>query len=884
MKREIPLFTPRTKKPAFALSLVIGIARVMAVIILVVCASGAGALLGVARAYMTTAPTLDINQIEDSAQTTFIYDANGQELTSYKGLENRIWATLDEIPQALQNAFIAIEDVRFYSHFGVDLKRLFGALISNLQSGTRQGGSTITQQLIKMRITGSESSYKRKLQEAYLAIQLERTYTKEQILEAYLNTIPLGGANYGVKAAALDFFNKDLDQLTLRECATLAGLTRNPSYYNPRLNYYTRNKPEQTDNRTNVVLKAMYDNQLITKEEYDQAMNEKLYVVEKAQSIGMYDMAYAVEYAVQNVIDFMLKQRNLANTTANRNAMEREIRSGGYHIYTTIDPDIQHLLEDTVMNWTQYPTMRYKGDEVIWTPNADGTRTQVMQPQAAAVILSLPDVEIKAVMGGRTLPTQMKEFNRAYQSTMPVGSSIKPLAVFGPAMDKGYSPATIIANIKAPISGWDSELGYPKNYSEAQYNGACTIREGVRRSLNVVAARTLLDLVGINTSTNYLEKLGINRSHILPTGSGLALGSSGITPLEMSQAYCAVANSGQFKQAIAFTKITDSKGNTVLDPYALRDTYQVFKPGTAWMLLDTMKDVISSTGTGWRANFPGMTIAGKTGTNTEERGVSFTGITPYYVSSVWIGSDAYKPLASGSAGGNACCPLWKAYMQVLHQGLENRDIIQDSPESLGLVKATVCKYSGKHPSDACPSSSLITDWFHADCVPTETCDMHQKVIICKDSGKYAGPYCPAESCQVESAIVLPMGSIYRTAAPADLQFSMPGALLELPNPSDVLTLPEGDTRLEKYCSLHTPQSGNAEALSPLMTEGQEVYAKAKRLARLYQGELDEAILQQIGTAADNLLTQMQTAGITPQQLQAALDEVKNLLSQHMPYE
>ena len=268
------LFTKRTKPRNYFINLIFKTCKYFVILLLVCGFSGLGAVLGLARAYVESLPDIDFGSITDLDQTTYIYDINGELLTSRYGSENREWADIEEIPEMLQNAFIAIEDVRFRRHIGVDFKRLIGSFILNMSSDSIQGGSTITQQLIKNTLLSTEQTYKRKIREAYLAIQLEEEYSKDEILEAYLNTIPLGGSVYGVKTAAMDYFGKELSELTLRECATLAGMTQNPSRYNPRLNYYSRNKPEQTDNRANNVLNEMYENGFITLAEYDAAIAE----------------------------------------------------------------------------------------------------------------------------------------------------------------------------------------------------------------------------------------------------------------------------------------------------------------------------------------------------------------------------------------------------------------------------------------------------------------------------------------------------------------------------------------------------------------------------------------------------------------------------------
>ncbi len=272
------LFKRRTRKPSFVLAVIINSFRLLVLLMIIAGLSGIGALLGIAKTYVDTAPMLDIAKIDDQDQTSFFYDRDGNLITDYKGTENRIMVSLDTMPHQLRNAFIAAEDVRFYSHRGVDIKRIIGAFVTNFISGSQQGGSTITQQLIKQTVLSDELSYKRKIQEAFLAMQMEASYSKEEILEGYLNTIYLGENYYGVKVAAVGYFNKELSRLTLRECAMLAGMTTNPYYYNPRRNFHLRQSDTidyvaRTNNRTDYVLRVMYEHQMITQKEFTQALD-----------------------------------------------------------------------------------------------------------------------------------------------------------------------------------------------------------------------------------------------------------------------------------------------------------------------------------------------------------------------------------------------------------------------------------------------------------------------------------------------------------------------------------------------------------------------------------------------------------------------------------
>ncbi|MBQ8536427.1 MAG: transglycosylase domain-containing protein, partial [Clostridia bacterium] len=372
------IFKPRTRKPSFVVSIAVNAVRILALVVLLGGLAAVGAVLGIAKGYVETAPTLDLAALDDQAQTSFIYDANGNLITDYKGTENRIMVSISAMPTHLQNAFVAVEDARFFTHSGVDLKRIVGAFVSNLSSSTTQGGSTITQQLIKNTILSSEQSYKRKIQEAYLALQLETQYSKEQILEAYLNTIYLGENYYGVQVAAEGYFGKSLAELTLRECAMLAGMTNNPYYYNPRRNFYLRQQEGTdyaaiTNNRTDYVLKCMYENQFITRQQYEDALNISTAAVLKeapTEGTGMYPYAHYVEYAVKEVVDCFLRLNNLEDTSENRYAMEQKLRTGGYRVKLAIDTEIQTIVEDTLENWSDYPNLRDPSYKVYRAKNA----------------------------------------------------------------------------------------------------------------------------------------------------------------------------------------------------------------------------------------------------------------------------------------------------------------------------------------------------------------------------------------------------------------------------------------------------------------------------------------------------------------------------------
>ena len=817
---KFKFFEPRKKPPNALLGVTFTALQAGIFAVLLVMMAGAGAVIGIARAYTDTSPVLDVGKIQDQDLTSFIYDGDGKLITTYAGMENRVWATIGEIPADLQNAIVAIEDSRFYVHEGFDVKRIVGSFLSNMSSDSSQGGSTITQQLIKNTIGSAERTYKRKIQEAWLAYQLEEKYRKEKsslieakklILEAYLNTIPLGQSNYGVKAAAQDYFGKSLDQLTLRESAMLAGLAQSPYLYDPRRNTYTRNRMDITDKRTNTVLLCMYQQEYITKEQYDAALAEKVTIQQSGKSSEMYDMPYFIEYALEDVKTHLLKSRGLENTSENRSKLDGELRTGGYKIYLTVDPDIQKAVEETLYNWKKYPKMQLSTDNTTRVSDGMGGYTALTQPQAGAVVLDYRTGKLKAIVGGRQQPKVKRSLNRAYQAKMPVGSCIKPLAVYAPAIEQGLSPASIVYNVAVPINGWNTKQGYPSNYSGSSFTGPTTMREGLKQSYNIVAARLLMDSVGLDDSYNTLLKLGIKQTssnNIKKDGPGLALGTSGIPLVEMAGAFGAFGNKGEYIEPLSFTKVVNSKGETVLDADAVRTRTSVFKPSTAWLMVDMMTDAVNK-GTATKAKLSGMTVAGKTGTNSNAIGVSFNGLTPYYSAAVWVGSDAYKPLVKGATGGSYAAPVWKDFMQkiVKLEDQENKKIIEDTPESLGLVKAEVCSVTGLLATEACkadPNHKTVTDWFLQGTVPVDTCNMHYLRRTCKLTGKMATEFCPESEVEQSSILIVPQDSIIRKMKPEDVAKFFPNAVLELPGVGNISELtPDNPLYAQYFCPVHT---------------------------------------------------------------------------------
>jgi penicillin-binding protein 1A len=773
------LFVKNKSNTPFALDVLFLSLKLLLVAVLIVGMAGAGLVYGVLKTYIETTPVFDIAQLTKSDRTSYLYDANGNELTSISAIEYRDWVELDDIPEMLRNAFISVEDVRFYKHSGVDFKRLFSAALEILGNSNSSGGSTITQQLIKNKVLGAERTYKRKVQEAFLALQCEKIMEKDAILEAYLNDIYLGESNYGVKTAAKDYFGKDLNELSIRECAMIAGLTQNPYNNNPRRNFYWerygRNLDSYKNNtvrRTNTVLSRMYENDKITRDQYLSALNEEVSIKEVSENLRMYDHAYFVEYCIDDVITHWMEQDHVINNSQNRQLYENKLRTGGYRIYTTLDPVVQQTVQNELSDWDGYPKLADESQNKIEEIISDSITIETVEPQAAAVVIDQHTGEIRAIVGGRHEPQIRKGINRATHSLVEVGSSIKPLSVYGPALDNGASPATIIANTEGAIDGWGGDKGYPEGGLTNKKNyGPVTLRYGLEQSLNVVAARLLFSrYVGIDQAVEYMKRLGIPESQLNKDGPGLALGTSGITPLQMCAAYAAIANNGYYNEPLSFTKVTDKDGNVILDADLIRGSEtKVYKDATTpYLLVDLLKNAVES-GTGKNARIEGYEVAGKTGTNSDYASVFFAGMTCKYTAVVWIGHDyPANKLETNASGGKFAATLWNLFMTKLMEGEESKPIINENESTLGLLQRTVCPISGKLATDACihyrnsreefNKFKTITDWFSYASVPTEPCDIHATLSICKESGCVAGKYCDPENIEQRTYVLLRPGN------------------------------------------------------------------------------------------------------------------------------
>lgn len=694
-----------------------GVLNILLIIFLFIFLFIFAAGIGVAIAVIKSAPEIDANILDNLKQSSRIYDKDGNFIEDFSDVQNRTVVPLKKIPKHVQHAFIAIEDERFYKHHGIDPKRIFGALWYDIKTMSKaQGASTITQQLIKNIALSPKKDFSRKLQEMYLAIQLERKLSKDQILEGYLNTIYLGGSAYGVQAASMFYFGKDVNELTIAEAALIAGLTQSPYKYYP---YSKKNQenPKTYLDRQQTVLKKMLKQGYITQEQYDEAINQKL-VFKSKESPNTMKYQWFIEPAIDEIAKDMADKLNITESEA-----KQRLRTGGYNIYLTIDTKIQEAAEAVINDDSFFKQFNLK--PYASTENSP----KVSQPQAAAVIMDYSTGEVRAIVGGRG-PHPLRSMNRATDVKRQPGSAIKPLSVYAPAIDTQLATAaTIIEDspfsqeLLAATGGWE-----PKNYDNS-YRGNITVREAITRSINVVAAKLLLQL-GIGTSVDYLQ----NKFHISTIKNSdkyvapLSLGglTEGVYPIEMAAAYGVFGNKGIYSEPILYTKVTDRYNNIIVERTSTQS--RSISSQAAYIMLDMMKDVVRKPyGTGGRARFGSMPVAGKTGTTSDYTNVWFCGVTPYYSGAVWIGHDKPNTSISGLKSSLAA-KLWGEIMKRAHEGLKVVDFERPS----GIVYEKVCLDSGKYPTDLCfndpRGNRVVTEMFIEGTQPVELCDYHVNIV------------------------------------------------------------------------------------------------------------------------------------------------------------
>ncbi|MDD6551463.1 MAG: transglycosylase domain-containing protein [Lachnospiraceae bacterium] len=763
--------------------------KTILILILLVIAAGIISFGYYAKTQIDRLPDISQVSIRPTGANTKVVDSDGNVLTDLSAAgANSKYISLDKIPKNLQHAFIATEDSRFYEHNGIDLRSIIRAAFSGLANGGHfsQGASTITQQLLKNNYFSNQTRKNtfsdrldRKIQEQYLAVQLEKVTSKDKILESYLNTINLGQNTLGVEAAAQRYFNKDVYDLSLSECTVIAGIIKNPTKYDPVT--HPKNNAIQRER----VLKNMLDQGYITKKAYQTAMDDDVYsrIASVNSDHGEEASSYFIDALTDQVVSDLVKELGISRTEA-----YMKLYNGGLTIHSTQDVSVQQTVDDeinrkknyaggtkysmsfsltvdkengTTKNYTEQTMLKaYRKRDKNYTLNyssrkeaeeayeaykkqvtADGKIPEggenvvyTLQPQAAMTVIDQRTGQVKAISGGRGKKTGSVNLNRATDITRQPGSAFKVLAAFAPAIDAGGMTLASVEDDAPELYENGREV---KNY-DGHYHGFTTIREAITDSINVVAVKTLTD-IGTGLGYQYVKDFGFSTLEEGDNNQALALGSliKGVKNIELTAAYAAIANGGYYKRPVFYTTVEDSTGKVILNTTDDKGR-RVLKKSTAWLLTSAMKDVMTK-GTGQKADFKGMTLAGMSGTSESSSDTQFAGFSPYYTCVVWGGCDDNSAQEDTSYSET----IWKAVMRRINKGRKYRGF--ERPDD--IVTALVCKKSGKLPEenvcDHDPRGSMVyNEFFTKDTVPTETCDHHVKLSICRVSGLPAGDFCP----------------------------------------------------------------------------------------------------------------------------------------------
>lgn len=657
---------------------------------------------------------------------TIIYDKDGNEIANVSGEEKRRTVSLGEIPKTVQDAYISIEDKRFYQHKGVDVKRTAGATVTYIlnRGHSSYGGSTITQQLIKnLKDDKSDSGLagiQRKIREMSRAYKVEKMLSKDQILELYLNTIFVGGEGnlHGVELASRYYFNKSVGELDLAESAFLAGINHAPNSYNP---FNGTDNSELIKKRTKTVLAEMKDLGKITEEEYNNAKAEvdEGLKFEKGNTATNSSMSYLARAALNQVIQQYAEKNDVSKEIA-----QTMIEGGGYKIYTTQDSNIQSNMEEV-----------YRSGDYIYAgvQKKDGNKINT-HTQSAMVIIDHKNGYVVGCMGGLGDDVDSNGQNRATQSVRQPGSSMKPIASIAPALESGIITAATIYD--------ESSTDFGNYHPTSSGLGLITVRKAIEKSANTTEVKIMSEL-GPSNSIAFLRKMGItslvtakeNKEHN-DENLAMVLGglTYGISPLEMAGAYAAIANGGVYITPTFYTRMEDASGNIVLEP--VQEKTRVMSEANAYIEQTILRGPVGAGGTAPYAKVSGQDTGGKTGTTTDNKDRWFCGFTPYYTAATWYGYDIPEDLSTSSANvSNKAARIWVRIMDNIHKGLESAEFEKPS----NVVSATICLDSGKVATEAC--SRTYTEYFVKGTVPGD-CEGHTKLTICTETGKIA-----TENCQ-----------------------------------------------------------------------------------------------------------------------------------------
>ena len=736
-----------------------------------------------AKKIIDDTPAVSVDDIRPKGFTSYITDQNGTVLETLKDSDsNRVYKTYDEITantKYLPHAFVAIEDERFYEHNGIDLQGIIRAGVVGVMNGFNfsEGASTLTQQLIKNNVFDfvNEKTFfdkvERKLQEQYLALAVEKEMSKEEIIELYMNTINLGQGCYGVQTASTRYFNKDVADLTLSECAVIAAITQNPTRFDPVKN------PEKNAERRKKVLDNMLEQGYIDQTAYDEAIADPVYdriVQTAAVTEDTSPYSYFTDALIDDVIQDLMDEKGYSETQA-----YNLLYSGGLTIKSTQDTTIQQICDEVTADESNYPIVEYGVEYALTIHRADGTvenyskenlgsylrssrndsnplvfssedavysaveeykstlgiNTEAgdivdenlhitLQPQTSVVVMDQYTGQVKAIVGGRGAKTTSRSLNRATDSPRQPGSCFKIVSTYAPALNEcGMTLASTIkdepynyANGKQ-VRNWDNK-----------YIGNATVRYAILHSMNVCAVRTLTEVVTPAKGYQYLQKFGfttlVNDDPDYPGMTDIAQATAlggitrGVYNIEMTAAYASIANGGIYTEPILYTEILDHDGNVLIDN-STPETHEVIKESTAYLLTSAMEDVITSpNGTGGAARMSNMAVAGKTGTTNDSTDLWLSAYTPYYTASIWVGYDENKSMNNMNQSWHM--RIWKQIMERIHSGLEYKDFTAPS----SVVQKTICRKTGKLAVSGCPA---VTEYFDKDTVATESCPGHRSV-------------------------------------------------------------------------------------------------------------------------------------------------------------
>jgi len=752
--------------------------RIFIISIIVICAVAVSAVFGGINGIIDSAPELEIGDITPQGYKSYVYNKDGTLLTELVGTEsNRIFVSIDEIPEVVQNAFVALEDERFHEHNGIDPKGMVRAFVVGLSSGGEftEGASTITQQLLKLQVfSGGEEEnillkFRRKFQEQYLALKLEEKMSKDEILEAYLNLINLGCGNYGVEAASQYYFDKSVSDLTASEAAVLAAIAQSPTNNNPvkgqEVNIARRNK----------TLSTMLTYEYITEDEYNVALADNVYErinnnVTVNESLPDSPYSYYLDAAIEQIMADL--QEKLGYT---KEEATQKLYSGGLQIYLAQDPAIQSIVDAVYADDSNFPTTEYLLDWSFTVYNADGTVTNyypeheaciqyfsedrmystedaaraaveackaglnidpslettesfnaVVQVQSSFVVMEQSTGYVAALIGGRGSKTASLSFNRASDATRQPGSTFKIVSTYALLLDQyGYT----LSSTAVDMPYVNKSDGTVINNVDFNNEGTVTLKRAIIVSKNTVAAKLMAEVLTPEVALEFLtEKMGFTTlDETYDAVTSLALGGlyHGVTNLELTSAFAAIANDGQYTKPILYTKILDNDGNVLVDN-SVGETNTAISASTAYFLTEALQAVVTS-GTGTAAKLSNMPTAGKTGTTTSYKDLWFVGYTPYYTAGIWLGYDNNLRINYRTSNTKQQQYIWKNIMTQIHENLERKEF--EMPDS--IITKWVCSSTGKLAGSNC---NAVLGYFSADNVPTEVCNDHIYQTICSVCG------------------------------------------------------------------------------------------------------------------------------------------------------